>query len=290
MKDLQRTIKRSEKEFDVLSSSHSKHKVSEKWNLFLVGSLGRMRALSLGFSVFLLGIVCLLSIFLGVFVWRHYQFEWIATKNVEIEIQQKEIDDLRKSNERLMAKLATLEAGGKAVTRAATLEKIQEYPEEIPQEVLEETSEEISNEETAEDVEIEIFPSVPLDEKPFPMPETGMQKSSIIIDKYSALAARGEYVTAFTITKIKDPETPVSGYIVAVLVPRNRQDSFLAAPAMKVVEGIPATPAKGQPFSIRKIKNIRLSFATSNLGKFRTCRIFVFDEDGNIMLVEEHDI
>lgn len=268
MEDLQEIIEKSAKKYDELVSSHGKNKISEKWTLFLVGSLGRVRILALSWGLVLLAAACLLSVFLGVFFWRYYQWEWVAAKNLEVEIQQKEMEDLRKANERLMAKLATLEAGYEVSAGEAAVQV---------------------QGESVQKTEISVFPSAPSGETPRQAAEQTAAVPKVTIEKYSALMREDHYTVSFTI-KNKEPGTQAAGFVVAVLVPKDLQNLFLTAPIMGVVNGVPAEPEKGQQFSIRNLKDIRLSIATVNTSRFQTCRIFVFHEDGTLMFVEDHAI
>lgn len=273
MEDLQQSIQRSEKKFNELVSAHSKNKISEKWTLFLVGSLGRVRILALSWGAVILATACLFSLFAGIFVWRYYQWEWVATKNLEMEIQQKELENLRKANERLMAKIATLEASYEAGVEKKPMAAVEKPAGE-----------------TLVETEVLLFPSEPFaEEDAGQMPEQAVADAKVFIEKYSTSMRDGTYTIAFTV-KNKDPGTPVAGYIVAVLVPKDLQNLFLTAPIVDVVNGVPVEPQKGQQFSIRNLKDIRLSIATVNTTRFQTCRLFVFNDDGSLMFVEDHKI
>lgn len=68
--------------------------------------------------------------------------------------------------------------------------------------------------------------------------------SGLAIEKYGAITGKNTYPLDFTITN-KNPGTLVSGFLVAVLVPRDLHGSFLSVPAMAVVDGVPEAPEKG---------------------------------------------
>jgi hypothetical protein len=82
---------------------------------------------------------------------------------------------------------------------------------------------------------------------------------------------------------------PMSGYLFVILksgIPG--QDSWLAFPKAELNDGIPKNFKDGDPFSIRKYKNIANHISTRDI--YETVLIYAFSSDGSLILKESFDI
>ncbi|MCW7752755.1 hypothetical protein OOT00_01995 [Desulfobotulus sp. H1] len=277
MEDLQRDMGR-------LITEHSKSPSKEdspreKWSLLLVGSRGRIVRLHLGWGLAVGFAVCFLAVLLVIGFWRFPDFGWpVSEKQALHQSLQMEMDALRRENQRLMARLAALEvvmsdhAAGQYQPdeRGRETEKpVEEVTDRMPVDV------EIDKRGAAESL-----PGLPQVDIAFP---------KVALDSYQAGMQDGVYRVSFNIRNVRN-DAGVSGHIISVLVPEDATAPYPASPAMQVYQGRPAEPQQGQFFSIRNFKDVRLRFGALDPGRYLANRIFVFNEAGDLLHVEEFQV
>jgi|GEM_PF-5634546 hypothetical protein len=278
MEDLQRDLGR-------LKRLHAKsppieEAPKESWSLLLVGNRGRLLRLHLGWGVVLALGFCLLLAALGVGVWQFSRWDW-RYEGGGAQRFQGELDALRRENQRLMARLAALE-----IILGETLPPAQEKTQaEDP--VVEMSPGDGEGEIQEEKSENPLAP--PAIVKPPKRPEVGIAAQKVALDGYAAGFREGEYRVSFNIRNLVN-DTAVSGYIVSVLIPENPDQAAVASPSVAVQEGRPVEPQRGQFFSIRRFKDVRLRFGSLDPRQFQLNRIFVFNETGVLLHVEDFEV
>ncbi|TYT75049.1 bZIP transcription factor [Desulfobotulus mexicanus] len=251
----------------------------EKWSFLLVGSRGRVLRLHLGWGLamavgFVFFMLLMISGALYLFKW-----EWdFGDKYAFYGGLEQEIQALQRENKRLMARVASLEI---------TLENPDTYFGE------EDSWSKVWG--VSEQGEVSIPEVIQPKKMPPeltgapPVPEVDIAFPMVTLDSYRA-GIRGEtYGASFNIRNIRN-DAVVSGYIVSVLIPKEPSFLYPASPAMEVQNGRPMDPKRGQFFSIRNFKDVRLRFGHLDPDLFQANRIFVFNEAGALMHVEDFEV
>ncbi|TWI71776.1 hypothetical protein LZ24_01792 [Desulfobotulus alkaliphilus] len=277
MEDLQRDLGRLKNEYSKKQAIDNAP--GEKWSFLLVGSRGRVLRLHLGWGLaMVVGSVFLMMLILTG-IW--YLFKWepdVGGKSVYYAGLEQEIQALQRENHRLMVRVASLEIAMESSEihsgaesswgndwRSSGQEGAAEpepvYPKKMPPELT----------------------GAP------PIPEVDIAFPKVALDNYRA-GIRGEtYGASFNIRNIRN-DAVVSGYIVSVLIPREPSFLYPASPAMEVQNGRPMDPQRGQFFSIRNFKDVRLRFGHLDPDLFQANRIFVFNEAGALLHVEDFEV
>lgn len=286
MENLQRDLGRLRREyakFPVLEQTFR-----ERWSLVLVGSRGRILKLSLKWGFIVFSFAAFLFVILGAGLWHFSRLGWeYAESRV---IPRGEIDGLRRENHQLMARLAVLETqlGERAVFHEQEEEGLRGESQELSEDIPPVKESEPENFSTAEELELEQEEGEPISSGENP-PDVDVVLQKVAIDDYVAGLRDGEYRVSFNIRNLVN-DTGISGHIISVLIPENLSSPYLASPSLAVQEGKPVDPLKGQFFSIRRFKDVRLRFGNIDIRQFKKNRIFVYNEAGLLLYVQEFEV
>lgn len=268
MDDLQRELEETIAQADRTYTSQGAP--AEEWNVLLVGSRGRMmrfgrfKRLVMAVAGLLLLLAGLSALLGGLYYQERNKREAVSQEKSAL---LKELANRKKTNEVLMARLATLElvtgVDTKPVPRKVTVPEKHKMVKDKPP--------------------AEPAPARPVVEKKpaAPVPPV-LQK--VTVDRFRIRTTQKHHQVIFNIRNMMD-KGPVSGHIFSVLTPKNAKVSAVSAPAASIRNGKPADAKKGQFFSINRFKEVQLHFPASlDMEQFAENRIFVFDVKGNLML------
>lgn len=122
-------------------------------------------------------------------------------------------------------------------------------------------------------------------------PKIGLPSMAIAEMKFSRGAKREGFSVSFQLINQNPLHQPVSGTLV--LVAQNDQlknPVYRVIPEMELNKGMPKEPEKGKNFKIEKQKFIEAFFHGSSGEVFKTLTIFVYSQEGKLILEKSTSI
>lgn len=123
-------------------------------------------------------------------------------------------------------------------------------------------------------------------------PAAGQRAVTVEDFRLSREADSDKLRVQFKLINVAEGEEPVSGHTFVVLKnPDLPESRWLSLPRAPLTDGRPADPGRGRYFAIARFNTVRFpAGGERQLGRLNRATVFVFDEDGALLLEKEFPV